>query len=78
MSHKAFNIVLNPKFKSKDKQYKWINKQLSILFPEYYSFEYSITNNSVSITMFGQTWENRQLVRYSKRLVSLKSKIVQA
>lgn len=78
MSYKAFNIVLNPKFKSKDKQYKWINKQLSILFPEYYSFEYSITNTSVSITMFGQTWENRQLVRYTKRLVSLKSKIVQA
>ena len=72
---KAFNIVLNPKFKAIDKQYAWINKQLRLLFPEYYSFEFYVFKNIVTINMYGQVWKNEQLVRYKRRLTSLKSNI---
>ena len=75
VENKAFNIVLNPKFKSIDKQYAWINKQLKLLFPDYYSFEFSVLKTSVYITMYGQTWENGQLVRYKKHIAYLKSNI---
>ena len=76
IENKAFNIVLNPKFKSIDKQYAWINKQLRLLFPEYYSFEFSILRNKVTINMYGQVWKSGQLVRYKKHISSLKSNIV--
>ena len=74
--NKAFNIVLNPKFKSIDKQYAWINKQLKLLFPEYYNFEFSINKVSVHINMYGNTWENGQLVHYKKHITSLKSNVI--
>ena len=51
IENKAFDIVLNPKFKSIDKQYAWINNQLKLLFPEYYSFEFSVLKNRVTINM---------------------------
>ena len=73
IEHKAFNIVLNPKFKAVDKQYTWINKQLRLLFPEYYSFEFSVLKNQVTINMYGQVWKRGQLVRYKKHISSLKS-----
>lgn len=73
---KAFQIVLNPKFKTAAKQYHWINKQLRILFPEYYRFEFSVTRSSVHINMFGQTWENGQLIRYQKSIAAFKSDLV--
>ncbi len=76
IENKAFDIVLNPKFKSIDKQYAWINKQLRLLFPEYYSFEFSVLKNRVTINMYGQVWKNGQLVRYKKHISSLKSNIV--
>ena len=76
IEHKAFNIVLNPKFKAVDKQYTWINKQLRLLFPEYYSFEFSVLKNRVTINMYGQVWKSGQLVRYKKYISSLKSNIV--
>ena len=76
IENKAFDIVLNPKFKSIDKQYAWINNQLKLLFPEYYSFEFSVLKNRVTINMYGQVWKNEQLVRYKRRLTSLKSNIV--
>ena len=75
IENKAFNIVLNPKFKSIDKQYVWINKQLRLLFPEYYSFEFSTLRNKVTINMYGQVWKSGQLVRYKKHISSLKSNI---
>ena len=76
IEHKAFNIVLNPKFKAVDKQYAWINKQLRLLFPEYYSFEFCVLKNRVTINMYGHVWKNGQLVRYKKYISSLKSNIV--
>lgn len=76
IEHKAFNVVLNPKFKAVDKQYTWINKQLRLLFPEYYSFEFCVLKNKVTINMYGQVWKNGQLVRYKKYISSLKSNIV--
>ena len=76
IENKAFDIVLNPKFKAVDKQYAWINKQLRLLFPEYYSFEFSVLKNRVTINMYGQVWKSGQLVRYKKYISSLKSNIV--
>ena len=76
IENKAFDIVLNPKFKSIDKQHAWINNQLKLLFPEYYSFEFSVLKNRVTINMYGQVWKNGQLVRYKRRLTSLKSNMV--
>ena len=76
IENKAFDIVLNPKFKSIDKQNAWINNQLKLLFHEYYSFEFSVLKNQVTINMYGQVWKNEQLVRYKRRLTSLKSNIV--
>lgn len=77
MEHlKAFQIVLNPKFKTLAKQHAWINKQLRLLFPEYYHFEFSVTRSNVTINMYRQEWENGQLNRYKKSITSLKSKLV--
>ena len=76
IENKAFDIVLNPKFKSIEKQYAWINNQLKLLFPEYYSFEFSVLKNRVTINMYGQVWKNGQLVRYKKHISALKSNIV--
>lgn len=77
MNHKkAFQIVLNPKFKNPSKQHGWINKQLRLLYPEYYHFEFSVTNTRVNINMYGQTWENGQLIRYKNSIATLKSNVV--
>ena len=77
MNHnKAFKIVLNPKFKTLSKQYAWINNQLKLIYPEYYHFEFSTNKTHVTINMFGQTWENGQLLRYKNSITSLKSNII--
>lgn len=77
MEHKkAFQIVLNPKFKTLAKKHAWINKQLRLLFPEYYHFEFSVTRSSVHINMFGQVWENGQMNRYKKSITAFKSDLV--
>lgn len=77
MKHnKAFKVVLNPKFKTPSKQHAWINKQLRLIYPEYYHFEFSVNKLSVTINMFGQTWENGEMIRYKNSIVSLKNDIV--
>lgn len=77
MKHnKASKIVLNPKFKTLSKQYAWVNKQLRLLYPEYYHFEYSVTKTRLTINMFGQKWEKGQLITYKNSITTLKSNIV--
>lgn len=49
---KAFNIIQNPKFKSLDKQYVWIKKNLYNIIPEADHFEWRNLKHSVELTVF--------------------------
>lgn len=49
---KAFNIIQSPKFKSLDKQYVWIKKNLHNIIPEADHFEWRNLKQSVELTVF--------------------------
>lgn len=49
---KALDIVQWPKFKSADKQYSWIKRNLHGVFPEADFFEWRDLANTVELTVF--------------------------